>query len=183
MWPNSWLLSDHLVACSCLVITPNLSEFHHCLMGIDYIYTASTCDVKYCLSIAPSFKYCGGENLKYYLTPSPVGYEYRLYFCRLPVYLPNYECRLTPPMEPAAVGMGTVHSFYHPNLTSIPWHCGAAAASFFCVDPEQQNAMQFRPRISGSSGSEPDVQHSLNLKMSQNVTVSDFKGTVSRDFR
>jgi hypothetical protein len=29
MGPKSWLLSEHLAAFSCLVITTNLSEYHH----------------------------------------------------------------------------------------------------------------------------------------------------------
>jgi hypothetical protein len=29
MGSKSWLLSEHLAACSCLVITTNLSEYHH----------------------------------------------------------------------------------------------------------------------------------------------------------
>jgi hypothetical protein len=32
MGPKSWLLSEHLAACSCLVITANLSEYHHCTL-------------------------------------------------------------------------------------------------------------------------------------------------------
>jgi hypothetical protein len=28
MWQKSWLLSEHLAACSCLVIPTNLSEYH-----------------------------------------------------------------------------------------------------------------------------------------------------------
>jgi hypothetical protein len=30
MGPKSWLLSEHLAVCSCLVITTNLSEYHQC---------------------------------------------------------------------------------------------------------------------------------------------------------
>jgi hypothetical protein len=36
---------------------------------VDYTYTASTCDVMYCRQ--RRHLYYGGENLKYYLTPSP----------------------------------------------------------------------------------------------------------------
>jgi hypothetical protein len=36
---------------------------------VDYSYTASTCDFMYCRQCR--HLYYGGENLKYYLTPSP----------------------------------------------------------------------------------------------------------------
>jgi hypothetical protein len=29
MWRKSWQITEHLASCSCLVITTNLSEFHH----------------------------------------------------------------------------------------------------------------------------------------------------------
>jgi hypothetical protein len=39
------------------------------IAGVDYLSTASTWDVMYCRQ--RRHLYYGGENLKYYLTPSP----------------------------------------------------------------------------------------------------------------